>query len=249
MDMQTLERGLLTTLRKSADDGRALFLRLDARARYDDGGGHLDYLLGVGLQYSFGSGARPAPAAEPPPPPPPPPSADADGDGVPDDKDRCPGTAPGKPVDANGCEPDSDGDGVPDSRPDTCQGTPPQTRVDAGGCTLGKEIKLPLVSFEYDSDRLEPRAFATLNEAIETLRMNADLSIEVAGHTDARGPDAYNLDLSRRRAETVRRYLLDHGVTNVLTARGYGEREPIADNGTETGRAENRRVVLKVLSP
>ena len=79
--------------------------------------------------------------------------------------------------------------------------------------------------------------------------MNADLSIEVAGHTDARGPDAYNLDLSRRRAETVRRYLLDRGVTNVLTARGYGEREPIADNGTETGRAENRRVVLKVLLP
>ena len=240
--------GLLTTLRKSADDGRALFLRLDARARYDDGGDRLDYLFGLGLQYSFGSGPRPAPPTELPVAPPPPPM-DRDGDGVPDDKDRCAGTASGKPVDANGCEPDSDGDGVPDSRPDTCQGTPPHTRVDAGGCTLGKEIKLPRVSFEYDSDRLEPRAFATLNEAIATLRMNADLSIEVAGHTDARGPDAYNLELSRRRAETVRRYLLDHGVTNMLTARGYGEREPIADNGTEAGRAENRRVVLKVLSP
>lgn len=247
--------GLLTTLRRSAVDGRALFLRFDARARYEDSQGNpLDYLLGLGLQYAFGS--PPSLRASPPTPvvAEPPPSAaslptDEDRDGITDSRDHCLGTPPGKAVDANGCEPDSDGDGVPDSRPDTCRDTPTGTRVNASGCTLGREVRLPLVTFEYDSDRLKPEAFATLNEALETLRMNADLQIEVAGHTDGRGADAYNLLLSQRRAEAVRRYLMDHGVTNALTARGYGEHEPIDDNATEAGRAQNRRVVLRILAP
>lgn len=78
--------------------------------------------------------------------------------------------------------------------------------------------------------------------------MNPDLPIEVAGHTDGLGAEAYNLSLSQRRAEVVRRYLVDGGETNVLTARGYRESQPVADNGTELGRAENRRVVLRILS-
>lgn len=246
--------GLLTTLRRSAADGRALFLRLDARARYEDSQNNpLDYLLGLGLQYAFGSTPSVRTSPSMPATVEPPPAAslpkDEDRDGVPDSRDRCLGTAPGKAVDANGCEPDSDGDGVPDSRPDICQATPAGTRVNASGCTLGREVRLPLVTFEYDSDRLKPEAFATLGEAIETLRMNSDLRIEVAGHTDSRGADTYNLLLSQRRAEAVRRYLIDHGVTNVLTARGYGESEPVVDNGTEAGRSQNRRVVLRILAP
>lgn len=240
--------GLLMRLRTSEEDGRALFVRLDARARYDNEGSRLDQLFGIGLQYAFGGRiARPSAPTQPgavlvP-------LTDEDGDGVADGDDRCPGTAAGRTVGADGCELDSDGDGVPDSRPDTCQDTPTGTRVDARGCKLAQAIQLPLVTFEDDSDRLEATGFATLNEAIETLRMNPDLRIEVAGHTDSRGSDAYNLDLSRRRAETVRRYLVDHSVTNVLTVRGYGESEPAADNDTADGRARNRRVILRIVSP
>lgn len=244
--------GLLTTFRRSQDTGRALSLRLDARARYDraDGDDRVDYLIGLGLQYAFG-GSRAQPKAEPTTPLPAVPSQPTDGDrdGVPDQHDRCLDTPPGQPVGADGCEPDTDADDdAVTNEVDNCPNTPRGTRVDARGCELRDEIRLPLVTFEYGSDRLEPDASATLDEAAATLRLNPDLRVEVAGHTDARGSDPYNLDLSQRRAETVRRYLLDKGVTNALTARGYGERDPISDNTTDAGRAENRRVVLRILS-
>ena len=225
-------------------------LRLDARARYDDtnAGSRLDYLFGLGLQYAFGSGSRPAPVQTPAAPPPPPP-ADEDRDGVLDGADRCPGTPAGKTVDRDGCEldRDSDNDRVPDSTPDVCPNTAPGTRVDARGCDLKSEIELPQVTFDYDSDRLQPQAFVTLDQAVATLRLNPDVRVEVAGHTDGMGSQAYNLGLSQRRAETVRRYLVEKGVTNQLTVRGYGKSEPIADNGTEAGRERNRRVVLRIL--
>lgn len=69
----------------------------------------------------------------------------------------------------------------------------------------------------------------------------------MAGHTDNQGPDELNLDLSERRAQAVLDYLRDKGVKNRMTAKGYGESEPIADNATKAGRQENRRVVLRVL--
>ncbi|HEY0939100.1 MAG TPA: OmpA family protein [Steroidobacter sp.] len=244
--------GVLAAIHRSKEDGRALLLRLDGRARYDDadGGSRVDYLLGLGLQYAFGSRptAKPSNAApiQPPAAPPPPPPADEDRDGVPDSTDRCPGTPHGQPVDDNGCELDGDHDNVKDAA-DACPDTAPGTRVDARGCDLKEEIQLPLVTFEYNSDRLQPQAFATLDEAVQTLRMNPDLRIEVAGHTDGNGSQAYNLTLSQRRAEAVRRYLVEKGVTNALSVRGYGKSEPIADNGTEAGREKNRRVVLRIL--
>lgn len=245
--------GILGTLRRSATNGSALFLRADARARHDDtdAGSRIDYLFGIGLQYSFGS-SRPARQATLPAPAPAPAAAprpvvaDTDGDGVRDDLDRCAGTPPGRAVGAEGCELDEDGDGIVDGV-DRCAHTPRGARIDAAGCEIKNEIRLPFVTFEYDSDRLEAGSAATLDQAVETLRRNSDLRIEVAGYTDDRGPESYNRALSQRRADAVRRYLADHGVTNVLTARGYGESDPIADNGTDAGRAENRRVVLRIL--
>jgi OOP family OmpA-OmpF porin len=72
--------------------------------------------------------------------------------------------------------------------------------------------------------------------------------VEVAGHTDSRGNDSYNLKLSQRRAESVRDYLISMGIeSSRLTARGYGESQPVATNSTEGGRAQNRRVVLRRL--
>jgi OOP family OmpA-OmpF porin len=172
---------------------------------------------------------------------------DSDGDGVGDSRDQCPNTPAGAKVDEKGCELDSDGDGVFDSA-DKCPDTPKGDRVDAIGCSFKEEIKLPGVVFETNKADLLPESIPVLEGAIATLKRYPELNIEVAGHTDSRGSDAYNLDLSARRAETVLKYLHDGGVANALTSRGYGERQPIASNTTDAGRQENRRVVLRVLN-
>lgn len=172
---------------------------------------------------------------------------DSDGDGVADSRDQCPNTPAGAKVDDRGCELDSDGDGVSDSQ-DKCPDTPKGDRVDAVGCSFKEEIKLPGVVFETGKADLLPESLPVLEGAIATLKRYPELNIEVAGHTDSRGSDALNLDLSARRAETVLKYLHDGGVQNALTSRGYGERQPVASNNTDAGRQANRRVVLRVLN-
>ncbi len=172
---------------------------------------------------------------------------DSDGDGVGDSRDQCPNTPAGAKVDEKGCELDSDGDGVVDSA-DKCPDTPKGDRVDAIGCSFKEEIKLPGVVFETGKAGLLPESLPVLEGAIATLKRYPDLLVEVAGHTDSRGSDALNLDLSTRRAATVLKYLQDGGVTNTLTSRGYGERQPIGNNTTDDGRQQNRRVVLRVLN-
>jgi OOP family OmpA-OmpF porin len=80
------------------------------------------------------------------------------------------------------------------------------------------------------------------------LASHAELKIEVEGHTDSRGDDGYNKQLSQRRAEAVVAYLVKQGIDKArLTGRGFGEDRPIADNATEDGRAQNRRVVFAIL--
>ena len=172
---------------------------------------------------------------------------DSDGDGVVDGRDQCPNTPAGAKVNEQGCELDSDGDGVPDSQ-DKCPDTPKGDRVDAVGCSFKDEIKLPGVVFETNKAELLPESIPVLQGAIATLRRYPDLKVEVAGHTDSRGSDAYNLDLSSRRASTVLKFLMDGGVPNTVTSRGYGERQPVAGNTTDEGRQQNRRVVLRVLN-
>jgi OmpA-OmpF porin, OOP family len=172
---------------------------------------------------------------------------DSDGDGVGDSRDQCPNTPAGAKVDEKGCELDSDGDGVLDSA-DKCPDTPKGDRVDAIGCSFKEEIKLPGVVFETNKADLLPESIPVLEGAVATLKRYPDLKIEVAGHTDSRGSDAYNLDLSARRAATVLKYLRDGGVTNELSSRGYGERQPIGSNTSDEGRQQNRRVVLRVLN-
>ena len=104
------------------------------------------------------------------------------------------------------------------------------------------------MKFATNSADLLPESIPVLDRAVATLKRYPELNIEVAGHTDDRGADAYNLQLSARRAESVLTYLKDHGVTNLLTSRGYGESEPLASNATADGRAQNRRVVLRALN-
>lgn len=171
---------------------------------------------------------------------------DSDGDGVTDDNDQCPGTPAGQPVDADGCELDDDGDGVV-NRLDQCPGTPAGTQVDIRGCEIREEIRLEGVNFESNSDRLLPGAESILNDAAATLKKNPTIRVEVAGHTDSDGSAEYNESLSARRAQTVFDYLADAGIAvDRMTVRGYGESQPIADNATAAGKAENRRVVLRI---
>ncbi|MEZ5498748.1 MAG: TonB-dependent receptor [Steroidobacteraceae bacterium] len=230
--------------------------------------------FGVEFGLKFHGGE--APRAVAPPPPPPPAPVDSDGDGVTDDMDKCPGTPAGARVDASGCELDSDGDGVVDSQ-DQCPGTPagakvdargcevdsdgdgvvdskdkcPDTpkgdRVDEDGCSFKEEIRLPGVVFETNSAELSAGSESVLDRAVATLKRYPELEVEVAGHTDSVGSAGYNKTLSQRRAETVMGYLKAHGVSNSLSARGYGEAQPIASNATDEGRQTNRRVVLRIV--
>jgi len=108
-------------------------------------------------------------------------------------------------------------------------------------------IALKGVYFETNSDTLTAASVATLNNAVTTLQKRASIRVEVAAHTDSRGSAVYNRNLSNRRANSVMNYLIEHGINAArLSAKGYGEVSPIADNATVAGRAENRRVELRV---
>ncbi|NIM69850.1 MAG: OmpA family protein [Xanthomonadales bacterium] len=170
---------------------------------------------------------------------------DSDGDGVVDSKDRCPGTPAGEPVDEFGCEFDGDGDGVVDGR-DQCPDTKPGTPVDNNGCDLLARYRMEGIRFEFDSAELTADSQAALADALQILQRHPDLVVEIAGHTDSMGAESYNQGLSERRANAVRDYLAANGANAAnLSAKGYGESEPVADNATEEGRAANRRVELR----
>jgi len=183
----------------------------------------------------------PAPVQAPAPAPAPAPrEADSDGDGVVDSKDKCPGTPAGRKVNADGCEIDSDGDGLVDGV-DQCPTVYAKT---ANGCP--PPLVLEGVEFDFDKATLRPEAAAILDKTAASLEHWANANIEVAGHTDSIGSDEYNMKLSQQRAETVRDYLISKGIAaDRLTAKGYGETNPVADNATEEGRFKNRRVELQ----
>ncbi|SEP66203.1 Thrombospondin type 3 repeat-containing protein [Solimonas aquatica] len=194
-------------------------------------------------------------------------SADADGDGVPDDLDKCPNTPAGVAVGPNGCPLDSDGDGIPDYL-DECPHSPPGAKVlpngcalvgdcrkprpgeqvDSKGCAVQQSFILKGVKFEFDSDRLTKEAMAILDQVAQTLQAYPNVNVEVSGHTDNIGSDSYNLGLSERRANSVKRYLAEHSVkAERMRPVGYGETRPIDSNETEVGRENNRRVELTVI--
>ncbi|RTQ50882.1 OmpA family protein [Hymenobacter gummosus] len=281
-------------------------------------------------------------------------AADEDQDEVPDRKDRCPGTAPGTPVDEYGCPLDADHDGVPDAqdqcpgdagtaelhgcpdrdndgladpddacpevagkpelqgcpdadndgvpdREDKCPDTPTDTHVDADGCPVADAPATPaqpaapapaptpatpgdadndgvpdaadrcpnaagpasnkgcpevkaetrqrlreatrFISFEPNKATLLPSSYPTLDGIAQILRDYPDYTLSIAGHTDSKGPAAFNQRLSRERAAAARAYLVGPGISESrLQLRGYGPAHPIAPNTTEAGRARNRRV-------
>lgn len=102
------------------------------------------------------------------------------------------------------------------------------------------------IQFDFDSDRLRGESTPTLDEIRRTMESNAGLTLVIEGHTDDAGEEEYNQELSERRAEAVVAYLIANGIgEGRLTAVGAGESEPVADNETESGRRQNRRVVIR----
>ena len=101
------------------------------------------------------------------------------------------------------------------------------------------------VNFENNSDALTGDSINILETVIAALRANAGDTVRVLAHTDSNGSEAYNQDLSDRRARSVMQYLIGEGIdASRLSSQGFGESRPIAENGTATGRAQNRRVEL-----
>lgn len=180
--------------------------------------------LGAGLAWFLckdRSEPPPPPAPRPAPPPPKPkPPLDSDGDGVIDAKDECPGTPAGVKVNAVGCP------------------------------EVGEKIlSLEGVNFDTNKATIKSESIPILDNAVRVLNENSSVHVRVEGHTDSRGSDAYNLQLSQRRAESVAAYLTSQGIDGArLSAVGYGESAPVAPNDTKENMYRNRRVDLVVTS-
>jgi outer membrane protein OmpA-like peptidoglycan-associated protein len=139
---------------------------------------------------------------------------------------------------------DGDNDTVADTQ-DLCPNTPAGTKVDFTGCVENAPITLRGVNFKLNSAELIPESTGILDVVANTLRSHQQVTVEVGGHTDSQGDDAYNLDLSARRASTVRDYLIAKGVPAAnLTSSGYGETRLIEQAATAAAHATNRRVEL-----
>jgi large repetitive protein len=177
---------------------------------------------------------------------------DNDHDGVADTADRCAWEAG---VAANGGCPDHDRDGdtIVD-RLDTC---PDQTGVAVfSGCATKQSTTITssgidivdVVYFKTDRDVILPRSFKLLDNVAAVIKSHTDLpAIVIEGHTDDRGGEAHNMDLSQRRAASVKIYLISKGVdASRLEAKGFGPTKPIASNATNSGRSANRRVEFKI---
>ena len=223
-----------------------LSLRTELRVTNDLERELTHYNVGLGLNFLLGGTSAPAPAPQPAAP------GDADKDGVVDAQDRCPGTPMGTRVDANGCEMvmDADKDGVVDAR-DQCPGTSAGARVDENGCyiviTETKETQLR-VNFENNSFVVTQDSYPEIENVAQFMREYPLTKVNLEGHTDDRGAEAYNQQLSEKRAAAVAKLLVDRfGIDQSrVSSAGYGESQPLVSNDTAENRAKNRRVTAKV---
>ena len=125
--------------------------------------------------------------------------------------------------------------------------TLPGAEVERVGEGIKVTMKENMVNFGFDSSDLTSAAKANLDKLAQVLKNNMDTNINIYGHTDSKGTDAYNLSLSERRAAAVKNYLVSQGVSSSrMFTMGVGEKEPVASNDTDAGRAENRRVEFAI---
>ena len=185
------------------------------------------------------------------------PDLDNDKDGINDKIDACPNDPEDKDgfEDDDGCpDLDNDKDGIPD-KDDKC---PNEPGVLPDGCpkkyknvvVTEKKIEIKqTVFFDTNKATIKPVSFALLTEVAQAMKDNPTLKVDVEGHTDSQGNDAFNLKLSQKRAESVKKFLVGKGVADDrMVPKGYGENVPIADNRTADGRAQNRRVEFVITS-
>lgn len=188
------------------------------------------------------------------------PESDRDGDEIWDDQDTCPDAAEtvNEIEDEDGCpESDRDGDGFFDDQ-DTC---PDEAEIangyqDQDGCAdeLPKEVQaftgaIEGITFDNDEATIRRSSIRTLDSAVQVLMDNPDIRINISGHTDDVGDREHNVELSTRRAEAVKRYLVEHGILeDRITTEGFGPDKPIGSNETKAGRADNRRIEFEVIT-
>jgi OOP family OmpA-OmpF porin len=172
---------------------------------------------------------------------------DTDRDGVPDHLDKCPNTPLGAKVDADGCPADTDKDGVPDYL-DKCPNTAAGIKVQEDGCPYpaGKPCQTTTLDVQFDTNKadIKPQYHAELQKLGEFLSKYSRASLLIEGHTDNVGKAKYNLKLSERRAEAVKKHITTtYGIApDRITTKAYGLTKPVASNKTEAGRAKNRRI-------
>jgi outer membrane protein OmpA-like peptidoglycan-associated protein len=181
---------------------------------------------------------------------------DRDKDGIVDAEDACP-DVPGVKTDdpkTNGCPPDRDKDGIVDAE-DACPDVPGEKTDDpkTNGCPPARieqdEIKISKqVQFKFDSDVILPESDLVLGAIATILNEHSEITrVRIEGHTDDKGTEAYNMKLSQRRAASVVKWLVKHGIAQSrLTSQGFGRSRPIDRNDTDEGRAMNRRVELHI---
>ena len=178
---------------------------------------------------------------------------DRDNDGIRDDLDECPVIFAKT---ENGCPPpDTDKDGIIDEK-DNCVDEPETKNgyQDDDGCPdeVPEIVKkftgsIEGITFATNSDEIKKSSNKTLDKAVKVLEDYPELEIIIRGHTDDQGERDYNVDLSLRRAQAVKDYMQDKGIAaERLSVEGLGPDEPIADNGTKKGRAQNRRIEFKL---
>jgi OOP family OmpA-OmpF porin len=170
--------------------------------------------------------------------------ADSDKDGVPDEDDRCPNTPADIKVDYRGCEVDSDDDGISDSK-DECPNTSKDFVVDGYGCPQTATLK---VNFETGKYNVSEELINDLQTFALFLKENTGYEVIIYGYTDSVGSEILNRKLSQNRANAVKEALTRYGIKRTrLTSIGKGEANPVADNATKAGRAQNRRIEVELL--
>jgi OOP family OmpA-OmpF porin len=239
-------------------------LRLDGRGMIPPAAFHDITTVGTETHYGgpdwevllsayLGLGAeKPAP---PPPPPPPPPVADPDPDkdGILGAADKCPTQPEDKDgyEDDDGCpDLDNDGDGILD-KDDKCpnEAEDKDGYQDKDGCPdeVPEAVKkftgvIQGINFKTNSAEITKGSHKVLDKAVQVLVDYPDVQLEIGGHTDNRGKAEYNMELSQKRAESVRDYMVSKGISaDRLTAVGYGMDKPLTSNKTAKDRAKNRR--------
>jgi len=170
-------------------------------------------------------------------------NADLDNDGVLNENDICPNTLAGIQVDTKGCNADLDNDGVLNEN-DICPNTPAGDTVNSDGCPKNIALK---VNFKYKSNNIQRESEPQIQQYADFLNEHRNYHAKIIGYTDSRGSAAYNRKLSQKRAYAVATDLISKGVdTKQISSFGAGESNPIADNATEEGRAQNRRIEVEL---